>query len=154
MRSIVIDANLLILLVVGSTDRSLIGIHKRTRQFQQEDFDLLLSVLATFSEILVTPNVLTETSNLASQIADPQKSAVLGQLASLIQAHREQHVPSAGVTENREFLRLGLTDCALLDLVGSETTLITADLDLYLAASRVNQQAINFTHLQQARLLS
>ena len=46
-QSILIDANLLVLLVVGRTRRSLIADHKRLSSFTAEDYDLLLSVIGS-----------------------------------------------------------------------------------------------------------
>jgi len=40
MRSVLLDTNLLLLLTVGMLDRKLIGKHKRTQEFTEEDFDL------------------------------------------------------------------------------------------------------------------
>ena len=64
MKQIVVDTNLLLLLVIGITDRSLIAKHKRTRSFEAEDFDLLVSVLAGYDQVVVTPHIMTEVSNL------------------------------------------------------------------------------------------
>lgn len=154
MRSVVIDANLLVLLVVGLVSRDLIGVHKRTRSFEPADFDLLLQLLNQYQEVIVTPNVMTEASNLASHSAEPTLSAVRRQLAVLAQAQREEYRPSASVVGNGEFLRLGLTDCSLLDIVADGIPLVTADLDLYLCAVKKNNATINFAHIQQRRLLT
>lgn len=153
MRSIVLDANLLVLLVVGLADRSLIPRHKRTRTFEPADFDLLTKILAGYEQIVVTPNVMTEASNLASQTAEPGLTAVRQRLGALASVQREEYCPSARAVQHTHFLRLGLTDCALLDLIGSETPLLTTDLDLYLAAANANRNATNFNHLRQSRLL-
>ena len=36
-----IDANLLVLLVIGAVDRALVGRHRRARRFAPEDYDRL-----------------------------------------------------------------------------------------------------------------
>lgn len=154
MRRIVIDTNLLVLLVVGLTDRKLIDKHKRLQQFEQDDFDLLISLLAKFDQIFVTPHIVTETCNLISQIGDPAKSLVREKLAFLLDTLKEEFQPSSEVAKHNSFLRLGLADCAILDLIKTETPFVTADLGLYLAASKVNHNAVNFTHLRSPRLLS
>ena len=59
-----IDANLLVLLVVGQVDRSLVERHRRTRRFTPEDYDRLLGIIQTLNRVFVTPNTLTEASNL------------------------------------------------------------------------------------------
>lgn len=153
MRSIVIDANLLVLLVVGLVDRELIKVHKRTQSFEPEDFDLLTKTLMPFDEIVVTPNVMTEASNLASQVPEPSRTAIRRQLASLAGIYKEHYQASAASVKHQHFIRLGLTDCGLLDLVGTSLPLVTVDLDLYLEAAKSNESATNFNHLRQARLL-
>jgi hypothetical protein len=153
MRAIAIDANLLILLIVGLVDRALIAAHKRTRNFEAADFDLLLEVLGKYDQIVVTPNVLTEASNLVGQVAEPRKTAVMVQLATLVGTQREEYRASAEVVAHPDFVRLGLSDCALLKVTDEGMPLLTADLDLYLAALRTSDVAVNFNHLRQERLL-
>ncbi len=46
-----------------------------------------------------------------------------------------------------EYFRLGLTDAVLLCLAKSKGVLLTADLDLYLAATQASYEATNFNHL-------
>jgi predicted nucleic acid-binding protein len=154
VRQIVIDTNLLVLLVVGLTDRKLIDNHKRLKQFEQEDFELLTGFLAGFDQIFVTPHIVTETCNLISQINDPAKSSVRATLASLLATAKEEFKPSVEVARHNSFFRLGLTDCAILDLIQKKTPFVTVDLELFLAASKVNNNAMNFNHLRLPRLLS
>ena len=53
-------------------------------------------------------------------------------------------------SSNSAFVRLGLTDAALLEIVTAGSPLVTVDLDLYLAALERNPDAVlNFTHLRQ-----
>ena len=40
-----IDTNLLVLLVVGETDKALISKHRRTRAYRVEDYDLLVKLI-------------------------------------------------------------------------------------------------------------
>lgn len=55
-----VDANLLVLLVVGLTDKNLISKHKRVnRKFDADDFELLCSLLGQFPRLLVAPNTST-----------------------------------------------------------------------------------------------
>jgi len=154
VRKIVVDTNLLVLLVVGLTDRTLITKHKRTRSFELADFDLLTQFLSNFDEVVVTPHILTEASNLVSQIGEPILSAVRHTFSTLLETQREEFQPSHIVANHNLFIRLGLTDCAVLNLVKDKTPLITVDLDLYLAAAATNSNAENFNHLRAARLLS
>ena len=65
---------------------------------------------------------------------------------ALLRTLDERHRPSVDVADRPEFLLLGLADAALLALDESDATLLTADLDLYLAASRAGRPAVNFTY--------
>lgn len=152
-KQIVIDSNLLVLLVVGLTDLNLVGKHKRTKSFEAADYKLLADSLANFDQIVVTPHILTETSNLVSQVGEPAMSALRTTLAKLLETQKEEFESSSEVAKHHWFPRLGLTDCAILNLVANKMPLITTDLDLYLAAAKENDKAINFNHLRQQRLV-
>ena len=79
-----IDANLLVLLVVGSVGRDLIAKHRRLREYTGEDYEILVDVLSRVDRVLVTPNTLTETSNLLAQHAEPERSRFFDRLRVLI----------------------------------------------------------------------
>ena len=76
MKSALIDTNLLLLLVVGMTNKSYIKIHKRTKTFTVEDYEQLLSDLDHFKPVWVTSHCLAEVSNLLKQI-DTKKAEKL-----------------------------------------------------------------------------
>ena len=144
-----IDANLLVLLVVGSVGRHLIAKHRRLREYTAEDYDVLVDLLSPVERILVTPNTLTETSNLLGQHRDPERSRFFAMLRALIHETEEVVVASIDASGNGAFTRLGLTEAALLEVVTQDTPLVTVDLDLYLAVLEKGPDAVvNFTHLR------
>jgi hypothetical protein len=143
MRAVIIDANLLVLLIVGSLDRRQISRHKRTRPYDEEAYDNLVRYLKGFGKIIVTPNVLTETSNLLEK--DARALAVFKGLVATLD---ERYIPSERAVAAPQFERLGLTDAGLLATLATDSVLLTADLDLYLAAIRLKRAAVNFTHLR------
>ena len=141
-----IDSNLLVLLAVGAVDRSQVGRHRRARNFAPEDYDRLMAIVAALERVLVTPNTLTEASNLLQSGSDPR---FLIALRLIVAESEEIVVASADATRNDAFLRLGLTDAVLLEAVSKTRPLLTTDLDLYLAAAaRKAGAAFNFTHCQ------
>ena len=108
-----------------------------------------MDLLGNYQQILVTPNTLTETSNLLGQHGEPQRSRFFHTLRSLIEINKEIVITSRQASANPSFSRLGLTDPALLEAVTPETPLVTDDLDLYIAAlAKAPSAAVNFTHLQ------
>ena len=141
-----IDSNLLVLLAVGAVDRSQVGRHRRARNFAPEDYDRLMAIVDALERVLVTPNTLTEASNLLESGSDRR---FLAALRLIVEKSEEIVVASADATRNDAFLRLGLTDAVLLEAVSKTKPLLTADLDLYLAAAaREAGAAFNFTHCQ------
>ena len=144
---IFIDANLLVLLVVGETGKELIAKHRRLRQFQVDDYERLAQLVNGIDYVLVTPNTLTEASNLLSQHGEPERSRFFAVLRALIGESEEVVVASQVASHNSQFYRLGLTDAALLEAVSSSTPVVTTDFDLYRAASsRDPNSAFNFWH--------
>ena len=144
------DANLLVLLVAGALDPEIIARHRRLRTFGREDFEQVRGMVSGFERVLVTPNTLTEASNLLGQHREPERSRLLGTLRILIGDSHEVVVTSADAAGHPSFPRLGLTDAGLLGLVSRDAPLVTVDLDLYLAASAADpSSAVNYRHLQE-----
>ena len=144
-----IDANLLVLLVVGNTDKALISKHRRLRGYSVEDYDTLIDILSQAERIFITPNTLTEASNLLAQHGDPERSLIFDTLRAVIHDNIEVVVRSRVASSRNEFNKLGLTDSVLLEVVSEETPLITVDMDLYLAALQEGRnRALNFTYIR------
>ena len=144
-----LDTNLLVLLVVGDTGTDLIMKHRRLRAFSVEDYDRLVRMVGLVGSLLVTPNILTEASNLLAQHGDPERSRFFDTLRSHIEDSAETVVPSRAAARNSKFRALGLTDAALLEVVSPHTPLVTVDLDLYGAAlAKGREAAFNFRHSQ------
>ena len=128
----VVDANLLVLLVVGAVDRRLVGKHRRVRRFEPEHYDWLLDLLhETPQPAVVTPNTLTEVSNL---LEGRQDGRFLRQLKELIEVSEEIIVASSTASNSRAYEQLGLSDAVLLEIASAQRPLVTTDLDLYNAA--------------------
>ena len=143
-----IDANLLVLLVAGSVDRSVIARHRRLRAFIEDHYDVLMEIVNQARAIFVTPNTLTEASNMLAQHGEPERGRLLDGLRALIEKSEEVVVRSTEAASSDEYLRLGLTDAALLDVVTADTPLVTVDFELYRAAVRKDPDAgVNFRHL-------
>ena len=149
LKGIFIDANLLVLLVVGATDQALIAKHRRLQRFTEEDYERLIGLIGQAGQVFLTPNTLTEASNLLAQHPNPARSRFFEVLRHIIKRSEEIVVDSKTASRNNAFVRLGLTDAALLEVVSEETPLVTVDLDLFVAAfAKGKIAALNFTHLQ------
>lgn len=149
---LLIDTNLLVLFVVGAAGKEYIAKHKKLTAFTVEDYEMLLRIVSRASEVLVTPNTLTETSNLAAYIGEPARSKVLEVLRTVSKNSQERYVPSSSAAQRSEFIRLGLADAALLEVATKNVTLLTTDFDLYNAAMANGIKALNFNHLRDQYL--
>lgn len=146
-----IDTNLLVLLVIGRWDKSRIGKHKRTKQFKESHFEVLMRLVLRMPCLFVTPNTLTEASNL---LLDERDLRPMQTLRKLIEGSKEVVVSSQIAATNDRFVRFGLTDTVLLEEASSSKPLITDDLALYGVTSGAKgyRAAYNFNHLVHGAL--
>ncbi|WP_099227681.1 hypothetical protein [Pseudomonas viridiflava] len=140
-----LDTNLLLLLVVGTYAVGHISVHKRTESFTADDYYILLELLAG-KEIVVTTGVLTEASNLLWSGSRVQREALREILRLFITENVELLVDSIQACSSSEFGKLGLTDAGILVLEAQAGSILTADLDLHLAALARGLESENFTH--------
>lgn len=150
--SVLIDANLLVLLVVGATSKRYIEKHKKLSAFSERDYEELVGILSRAPSVLITPGILAETSNLATCIAEPAKSEILNVIRGFVGRAEEIHISGEKAVSSELFIRLGYTDSAILEASAGGRVLLTTDLGLYLAALEKGLQAINFNHLREQYL--
>lgn len=146
-RKLLLDTNLLSVLAVGLTDESYLSVHKGFKAYGPEDLRALKGMAEASTGLVVTPNTLTETCNLVDRLHGRARARVYRKLTALIQSTEEIYVQSAIAAAQKAFFRLGLTGAVMLNLASRETYLVTADLDLYLAAHAAGYDALNFNYL-------
>ncbi|CDO35842.1 PIN domain-containing protein [Novosphingobium sp. KN65.2] len=150
MSRILIDANLLCLIVAGFSAPKAIGRHKRLKAYGVEDFERVRELITPFDKVITCPHILTETSNLLANTNDVEKRDLLEGLKVLLQNMEEVRPPSLLACDHQAYHRLGLTDAVLLSMELSGAPLLTADLDLMLAASKEGRKAINYNWYRDA----
>jgi hypothetical protein len=128
---LLVDTNLLVLLIVGHVDARQIATFKRSRAYTAEDFLLLADYIARYRQVVTTPNVLTEVSNLVGQWTEPYRTQAFSALAALVAQVDERYVRSATITVDPRFLKLGLTDVSILHASQGSLSVLTDDLPLY-----------------------
>ena len=149
--TVIIDANLCILLVVGLTNPEEIAKHKRLSAFDKQDFFIIRDMLSKYSGLTCLPNVFTETSNLLRPTNESFSLRASETLARIVRSSQEVFIESRKAVEQREYTRLGITDAALMILAESGGTLLTVDLELYIAASKARMSSINYNHIRAQR---
>ena len=153
-RGYFVDAMLLVLLAAGRADRRIIERHRRLEDYSADDFNVLIQLISDSGGVVwITPNSLTEASNLLGQHGSLERELIFETLAWLISQSRELSVESIQASRNRRFIDLGLADAALLEVVSPDRPLLTADSRLYAAALASNpQSAENFNHHRASEL--
>ena len=148
-KGVLVDANLLILFLIGTVNKQRISEFKRTQDFTIEDFDLLQRLIAWFGRLYATPHVLSQVSDLADL---PGKE--LHKIRHLFRLVVEQHIdesydPSRVLVADPVFEIHGLADAAIATVGGRGVLVLTADVKLQLALQRRGTDALNFYHVRQ-----
>jgi hypothetical protein len=146
--SLLVDTNLLLLWLIGHVDKSQIEKFKRTSAYTEDDFELLAVLIACYQSIVVTPHVLTEVSNLIGNLNGRLRNDALLALGAMVPTFVEEFASSNMTVKRPLFLRLGLTDAAIEGVTARPLTVLTDDLDLYVALSRTSIRAFNFNHIR------
>jgi hypothetical protein len=147
-KGILIDTNIFLLYLVGSVNRERISKFKRTMQFEAEDYNVLLQIVSNFTEIITTPNILTEVNSLANQLGEPERSKCCQLFAILITQVKEEYLNSNDVAQQFFFAKFGLTDSGITQLAKDKYLVLTDDFKLayFLLAQGID--TINFNHLR------
>ncbi|MEO5923709.1 MAG: hypothetical protein ABIR70_07790 [Bryobacteraceae bacterium] len=144
---LLIDTNLFLLYLVGLTNPQRIATFDRTQQFGIQDFRLLARFAAEFKLHYTTPHVLTEVSNLA-RLKGTDRKGVREHLREIVTKTTELMETSQALVADESFLRLGLTDAAIIAAAKRPLLILTDDLDLYLTLRAGGFDAINFNHIR------
>jgi hypothetical protein len=148
-KGILIDANLALLYLVGGYDLRLVGDgkYKKLSKYNEEDYCLLLRLKNVFKKAVTTPHVLTEVSNLTSDLPEKTKSACLKKFYETFVKIDELNIPSMDVAQRADFHFLGLTDSALA-FVSRRFLIVTDDARLVQKMSESGLEALNLSHLR------
>jgi hypothetical protein len=147
-KGLLIDTNLLVLFFVGLYSRKRISLFKRTVQFAPEDFDCLTSFMGRFKQVVTTPSILTEVSNMLGQLPSEVRFPVLQKFSIAIRHLQEHFTTSSELSQETCFPRFGLTDASIVRAAQGEFLVLTDDFRLagYLAKRGID--ALNFNHLR------
>ncbi len=148
-RKCVIDSNVLVLYVACGFDLTMIDRHKRLSEFLKNDYELLKQYLSTFNGLIVTPNVLTETSNLLGHHGEPERTKLFLHFHDIISHNCEIVVESAAASATKEFPKYGLCDSVILEIASPYQQVLTKDHALYgLCNKKVPNSSVFFDHLR------
>ena len=143
-----VDANLLVLFLVGAINKQRIPNFKRTQDFTIEDFDLLARLIDWFGKIFSTPHVLSQASDL-TDLHGKELREIRQKFKLVVEQIEESYDESRVLVANPIFERLGLADAAIATICSRKVLVLTADVRLQLAVQHRGWDALNFNHVRQ-----
>ncbi len=147
-KGLLVDANLLLLYLIGELEMTLVPRFKRTRGFTVDEFLLVKAIVESFSRVVTTPGVLTEVSNLAGHLEGKWRPPFFTLLAEKVQSLQEEYIPSRHAAHTVTFQKLGLTDSAIILACEGRYLAFTADFPLanFMETNRLD--VLNFNHIR------
>jgi hypothetical protein len=144
-----VDANLLVLLLVGRINPARIRGFKRTQNFDETDFEILDKLVEWFgAPLAATPHVLSQVSDL-TDLSGIERKAVREEFKRAVAAVKEQYDPARQLVEHQLFNRFGLGDASIAAVCERNIVVLTADVQLQIALAGSGLDAINFNHVRQ-----
>lgn len=122
-----IDANSLVILIIGLIDPKLVNTHSRTSIYDEHDFYKLKLFVEKYDTLVVLPNVWTELDNLLNKFSGKRKEHYVDVLKNMLEATSEEYLASIEAPKSSVFYDLGLTDSLLLEYSKECGCLITSD---------------------------
>lgn len=124
---ILIDANALVVLLIGLIDPRLFKTHNTTSIYEEEDYYDLMGVVGDLKNLVILPNVWTEVDNLLNRFSGNYKYPYIQAISNTINNTTETYIQSIIATQSHEFFELGLTDSLLLTYAKECKLLVTSD---------------------------
>ena len=150
MRGLIVDSNLLLLYTIGTFDTRMIPTFKRTAKYSAEDFQRVAWLVNICGDILTTPSILTEVSNLSTKPAGRLRVPYFQSFAVHIRGMRERLVSSTLTINIDSFAQFGFSDAAIHEFSSKGHLVLTDDLQLAVYLASRNIEVINFNHLRAA----
>lgn len=122
-----IDTNALVVLILGIIDPRLIGTHRRTSIYDENDYFDLIAAIGGLEKLVVLPNVWTETDNLLNGTIPNRQFEYVQVLKQVVSKTTEEFLSSKHAVESEVFYHLGITDTLLLNYAPKCDLLITSD---------------------------
>ncbi|MGA2329921.1 MAG: hypothetical protein ABSH05_27055 [Bryobacteraceae bacterium] len=147
-RGVLIDANLLIVLLIGRQDRSAVSRFPHSKEYTAAEFDVLDRFVRRFRRIITTPHILTEVSNLSGKLRGDDLTLFRAMLAQEICQYEERQRAAQEVVQSPYFAKLGLTDAGIERIARDGLLVLTDDLALAGALEKVRIDVLNFNRIR------
>lgn len=157
-KKLILDTNLLLLLLVGICDSNFLSKCECTHKYAINDYRLLLKIFKYFeSEIIITPHILAEFSNISIRdIKEPKIHYYLQTVLNKLKDYKEEHISLERLLSIRvNILALyGFTDMSIIEGAKKiDAVILTDDIGLGLYADSRNIPSIKFGALRANELI-
>jgi hypothetical protein len=154
--TLVVDANLLVLIVVGSLAPERIERFARTKKYTGDDFNLAREFIARFRWTVTTPHILSQVSDLLQfqRVHGDLGAAIIATLRHIYATTHELQVPARNLAREPSYPEIGLADCSIMDAASRGCTIFSDDLALHNVALSRGYKSINFTEHRFQELLT
>ncbi len=120
-------------------------MHKRTKKFNEHDFELLMNLLKEYNQIWITSHCLAEASNLVLSNQSRENTEFARTFHKFALLSKESHISKNYVLDHDCFFRLGVADCGFIQKTKRVDLTITSDLSLFLKLEKLHPtKAMNF----------
>ncbi|MCK5149535.1 hypothetical protein KAJ87_01265 [Candidatus Pacearchaeota archaeon] len=149
-KGLILDTKLFILFLAGIYNPNSIGKNKLTKEFSIEDWELIQIFLkASNNKILVTPHILTESSNFLERDLKGEFQIWFKKISKELMKMKEFLIEKNKILSIPETQRFGITDIGTIitrKICGG--LIITSDSNLVREYSKKGVPILNFNHLR------
>jgi hypothetical protein len=147
-RGAVIDTNLLLVYLVGVCSEEWIREFKCTATYDIESFRGLLRFISQFHELIVTPHILSEVSNLGAKLGGRRSPRFFDALRTFVGEATERYEPARAPVANPHFPMIGVADSSIAELATQGFLVVTDDLRLAGKLKKQGGATVNFNHIR------
>jgi len=153
LNTVIIDTNILLLYLAGIFDISLIKNSKLFYKYDFKDYFLLFNYLKKYTKFLITPHILTETSNLISKGITKRNSEFYKLVIDKLLGFQEENLNKDNLLRSESFIKFGVTDAGIIQIAHRKNVMIlTDDFPLYKELIDKKLPVENFNHIRQSHL--
>lgn len=146
---ILLDTNILLVYLVGLTDKQWIPHFKRTNSYTPDDFDIIDRVVKQSAKIIVTLQILAELGNLWPSPEHTRARRFFSALLDLLKPARECLIGKEELLPNEMLPSFGFTDLSIVEAAKKmKCVIVTCDFRLVRFCEGDGCMVINFQHLR------
>jgi TPP-dependent 2-oxoacid decarboxylase len=131
-KTVILDTNVFILYVLGLMEVGEKGIqrHKTTSIYTIKHFYFLLSLIAPYQQIVISPNIATEVDNLLNRFTGENRYKYIQITHNIFKASTEVYIETLKTMSHLFYPDLGVTDTGVLMMAKNCDLLISGDSQL------------------------